>query len=325
MEGRDGMNHLTRCASGFVAGGLIAMVASNPAQAAGAPLPFAAVQAVPMPHVWQVSFQHDARELVRYHYGPQLERPFWFPLIGPTGRVVTRMGHPHDPTGHSHHNSVWISHQKVNGINFWEDPGPAKIVHHAIEELTDGPGAASLRVRNAWLAPDGQAILTERRHMTVRTLANGEWMLTVELLITPAAGDVTFGKTSFGLFAARVAKSMSVNDGGGTIRNSAGAVNEKAVFWKPARWVDYSGPITADRTNGITLLDHTANPNHPSVFHVRNDGWMGASFSFNGPFKLPAGRQLRLLYALYIHDGAPLTEQIERRFAEFTNHKHEIK
>ena len=29
------------------------------------------------------------------------------------------MGHPHDPVGHSHHNSVWIAHESVNGESFW--------------------------------------------------------------------------------------------------------------------------------------------------------------------------------------------------------------
>ena len=318
------MNRRIRPIVGIVSGGLLLMVADDAANAAAKPPPFAAVQAVPMPYD-QVSFQRDGAQVVRYHYGRQHERPFWFPLIGPAGRVVTRMGHPHDPMGHSHHNSVWISHQKVNGVNFWEDPGPAKIVHQAIEKIEDGPEAASLRVRNAWTGPDGKPLLIERRLMTVRPLPDDEWMLIVELLITPAAGDVTFGKTPFGIFAARVAKTMDVNDGGGTIRNSAGAVNEKAVFWKPARWVDYAGRVTADRSNGITLMDHPANPNHPSVFHVRNDGWMGASFSFNGPYKLPAGKQLRLLYALYVHDGVPTPDHIERRFAVFAQHKHAIK
>jgi hypothetical protein len=110
---------------------------------------------------------------------------------------------------------------------------------------------------------------------------------------------------------------MGVRDGGGTIRNSAGGINEKGVFWKPARWVDYSGPIAPSRSNGITLMDHPGNPNHPSVFHVRDDGWMGASFSFNGAYVLHARHRLQLMYGLYVHDGVPSHEQIDRQFAEF--------
>ena len=42
-------------------------------------------------------------------------------------------------------------------------------------------------------------------------------------------GDVTFGKTPFGFLGVRVAKMIGVKDGGGTIRNSEGGVNEKGV------------------------------------------------------------------------------------------------
>ncbi len=139
------------CLFAFMMLGMVAWCATADAEE----IPFAHVQAVPMPHVHQVSFRHDGKELARYHYDPQAERPFWFPLIGPAGRYVTRMTHPHDPTGHSHHNSVWISHQNVGGVNFWEDPGPAKIVHRKLEKFEDGPDSASVTTANAWLGPDG--------------------------------------------------------------------------------------------------------------------------------------------------------------------------
>jgi len=62
-------------------------------------------QAVPQPYE-QVSFTRDGAEISRLHFGPGLNRPFVFPAIGPGGRSVTRMGHPHDPVSHSHHNSI---------------------------------------------------------------------------------------------------------------------------------------------------------------------------------------------------------------------------
>jgi hypothetical protein len=128
---------------------------------------------------------------------------------------------------------------------------------------------------------------------------------------------VTLGKSAFGMIGVRMAKSIGVNDGGGTIRNSAGAVNEKEVFWKPAKWVDYHGPIDPLAFEGITLFDHPANPNHPSVFHVRNDGWMGASLTFDVPRALAPGKSLRLRYGLYVHLGRPTVEDLEARWATF--------
>ena len=96
------------------------------------------VQAVPQPHD-EVSFQRDGVEIARSIGGHDGFRPFVFPIIGPSGRSLTRIGHPHDPVTHSHHNSVWLSHQFVNGVNFWGD-GAGRIVQQRLERLEDSPG-----------------------------------------------------------------------------------------------------------------------------------------------------------------------------------------
>ena len=114
-----------------------------------------------------------------------------------------------------------------------------------------------------------------------------------------------------------MAKTAGVNDGGGMIRNSEGGINEKQVFWKRARWVDYSGPITHDKLEGITLFDHPQNPNFPSYFHVRNDGWMGASLTFDRPRKIEPTKPLRLRYGLYVHSDMKAKEAIETQWKQF--------
>jgi hypothetical protein len=114
-----------------------------------------------------------------------------------------------------------------------------------------------------------------------------------------------------------MAKTIGVNDGGGMIRNSEDAINEPQVHEKPARWVDYSGPITPTAREGITLLDHPQNPNHPTVFHVRNDGWMGAALTFAAPRTIPPGQPLKLRYGFWVHAGVPTAAKIDEQFAEF--------
>jgi hypothetical protein len=134
----------------------------------------------------------------------------------------------------------------------------------------------------------------------------------------PAAAPVKLGETPFGMIGVRMAKTIGVHDGGGRILNSEGQLNEGPIFRKPARWVDYSGPVTNEATGGITLMDHPANPGHPTPFHVRGDGWMGASLTLNQPLVIEPGKPLRLRYGLWMHAGVPQAQQIDKQWQPFS-------
>lgn len=284
--------------------------------------PVPAAQVIPLPH-HEVSFSIDGVERARYHHDPGQRRPFLFPIVGPSGRSLTRMGHPHDPEGHSHHNSVWMSHDRVNGESFWADTGPGRIVHRRLVRLDDGDDAARLVVENDWIGSGDRVVLHERRGMTIRPLDDAESLMILDLRLEPAGTDpVTLGESAFGLVGVRMAKTIGTNDGGGLIRNSegnAGEQGENGVFRKPARWVDYSGPITREAIEGITLLDHPANPSFPTPFHVRADGWMGASLTYQGPIVVERDRPLRLRYGLYIHRGAPTVPDLDAQWRAFAD------
>ncbi|MEY4200619.1 MAG: hypothetical protein RLZZ265_2359 [Verrucomicrobiota bacterium] len=297
-------------------------VVAAPAQVAlpnAKPVP--PVQALPQPYE-QVSFQRNGVEGARLHFGPGLNRPFVFPLLGPSGRSVTRMGHPHDPVSHSHHNSIWVSHNDVNGWSFWADRGTnqGRIIGQRLEKLEDGEDAATAIIYNHWLDKQGRVVLEERRRVSWETLPGGESLLVLDLRFEAKGTPVTFGKTPFGLVGVRLAKTIGIHDGGGTIRNSEGNLDEQGdngCFWKRARWCDYSGPILPGKNEGATLLDHPANPNHPTFFHVRSDGWMGAAFTHDAPRVVAPGQPLQLRYAIYAHAGVPTVAALQQRWASF--------
>jgi hypothetical protein len=282
--------------------------------------PVPRMQVLPLPG-GQASVTRDGQEISRYYFGGELYRPFLYPLLGPSGRSLTRMGHPRDANGHSHHNSVWISHHDVGGIGFWNDArtSTGRIVHKKVLRYEDSDGEALIEVQNAWVdsAAGGKTLLDEQRSMRFLPQDDGQWLLVLDVTLAAAKQPVTLGKTNFGFIGVRMAKTIGVHDGGGMIRNSEGAVNESQVHEKSARWVDYSGPITPGSREGITLLDHPQNPNHPSVFHVRDDGWMGAALTFAAPRTIEPGQPLKLRYGLWVHSGVPAAETINGQFAEF--------
>ena len=280
--------------------------------------PVPRLQVVPQAYA-QASFQRDGVEIVRYHFGEGLNRPFLFPVVGPSGRSLTRMGHPHDPESHSHHNSVWISHFDVNGVDFWSDKRLGTIRHKRIVSYEDEGEKSSITAENEWVDKDGRILLNETRRISVVLLDGKEWLLVIDSTLAAKDKPITLGKTPFGLLGVRMAKTIGVNDGGGRIRNSEGGVNEKEILWKQARWVDYSGPIEDGRIEGITLFDHPENPNHPSHFHVRNDGWMGASLTYDGPREIPPDKPLRVRYALYVHSGMKPPAEIEEQWKRFAD------
>ncbi len=288
------------------------------------PLPVPRLQVLPLPYD-QASVAEDGEEFSRYHFGKDLRRPFLYPIIGPSGRSVTRMGHPRDPNGHSHHNSIWVSHMDVNGVDFWADRGEkatGRIVHQRVVRYEDGNDQVLIQVVNAWQdSSQNETLLDELRTMRFVRQPQGEWLCILDLELAAKGKVVTLGKTPFGMVGVRLAKTIGVKDGGGRILNSEGARDEAEVFWKPAKWVDYSGPISAEEREGVTIFDHPSNPNHPSVFHVRNDGWMGASVTFDGERVIEPQKPLRLRYGFWVHSGVLDQAAIEKEFLSFVENK----
>jgi hypothetical protein len=244
-------------------------------------------------------------------------RPYLYPVIGPDGVGLTEVGKPHDPTGsHAHHYSLWVAHASVAGKDFWSERG-GTIVHDGFELMEDGPLFARLVERNRWKSGDVE-VLRERRTLTFHATPETYRLIDMDLeLSAPAQEAVVVGKSTFGFLAVRVAQSMTVFDGGGEIRNAAGARNERDVHLRKAAWIDLSGPIAPGKWGGVAILDHPSNPNHPTTFHCRDDGWAGASAAADGPVTIEPGQPLRLRYRVVLHSGDAERGEVARRWAEY--------
>jgi hypothetical protein len=272
---------------------------------------------------YEVSVQIDGRERLRWHAGRQYTRPFFYPLIGPSGTSLTRMGHP-GAANHDHHKSVWFAHNKVLGIDFWSENTDARIRQQMWYAYQDGDDECRLASNLRWYdGHDPKHLLEQEMIVSVAPYENDELLFELQATFTPAAETLEFGKTNFGFLAVRVAKNISNYFGGGQLTSSQGARGEENIFGKPARWMDYSGPVPSDGSKpifeGITYFDHPTNRNHPTHWHVRQDGWMGASVCMQGPVETTKQNPLTLRYLLHVHAGdidAGRAEQVAEIFAQ---------
>lgn len=255
----------------------------------------------------------DGEEFAVFNFSDELPKPFFAPVRGPGGTIVTRpiikpgenaKGGERAGLGHVHHKGIWLAVDKVNGVDFWAEKG--QIANASVDLIEPSGNPARFRVVNRWLDDNGGLVVTETTVISI--FANRLFAYD----ITFAAGDspVTFGDTKEGLFGFRMVTSMREQDGGQVV-NADGLKGTGECWGKTADWVDYYGEVEG-KTFGVTLFDHPLNF-RSSRYHVRNYGLFSMSpFGERAytkgarpadPLILPAGGKTRLRYGLYIHAG----------------------
>jgi hypothetical protein len=230
------------------------------------------------------------------------QSPAMWPVIGPTGHPMTRaypVGPPQkgETPDHPHHQSLWFTHDQVNGVDFWKanvsagsreqgagsqnsglpasrSPLPAPsgphIAHREFSTIESLGSTARIVTRNDWM--DGQRrICEDRRTAVFGTRASGDRWIDFTITLKASDGEVTFGDTKEGTFALRVADSIRTEANlGGRIVNSEGQTNDEA-WGMPARWVDYTGPV--GKVSGVRSQVSESDTRHPTpdTRHLASD------------------------------------------------------
>ncbi|QEF97243.1 hypothetical protein Mal15_12820 [Stieleria maiorica] len=272
----------------------------------------------------EVSLRIDGHEKLRWHYGDQYPRPFFYPFNGPSGETLTRMGHP-GAQNHDHHRSVWFAHHKVDGINFWGDGTGTRIRQTHWYRYRDGDDEAVMATHLVWIDQEGVERMQQDVVVALLPIEGeqhaGEHAIEFQLTFRPGEGrqKVTLEQTNFGVLAVRVAASISAYFGGGRLTNDAGLQGEPKLHEQRSRWMDYSGPIAVPGSQGrtiveegITYFDHPNNPGYPTHWHVRQDGWMGAAPGMKTAIDVSDESPLVLRYLLYAHSGPAELERAEQ-------------
>lgn len=264
-------------------------------------------------------------------------KPAIWPIIGPTGKEMTRAfpmmkDRPNERQDHPWHRSLYFTHGDVNGVDFWAEP-PIKntgtIVHREFVKLASGE-QGEIVTRNAWVSPDGQQTICEdERRFVFGADSQSRW-IDVEVTVKATQGEVKFGDTKEGSFGVRVAGTMKVDAKmGGKIVNSRGQTDGQ-TWGKPAEWVDYHGPV-GDEVLGIAIMDHPSSFRHPTHWHVRTYGLFAANpfglkdftggKSESGDHTLASGESLTFRYRVLLHQGDEKEGRVAEVFQAYSQSK----
>jgi len=291
----------------------------------------------------QVLVMMDGKPFTTLFCGPETGKPYLHPLRAASGTIVTRhypmedvAGETHD---HPHQRGLWFSHGDVNGYDFWaNEPSQhggknAKIVLKSFGRVAGGKDSGEIEATFDWIDPNGKVLLTESRKMLFYA-EPARRAIDFDITLT-AIEKVTFGDTKEGTFAIRLAaaleepnpEALPTPKRTGLMVNSEGGHGEKQVWGHRASWVDYFGEIEGEKL-GIAILDHPANPRHPTYWHSRSYGLFAANIfgwhdflndkTANGSMALDPGHAIRFRYRVIIHPGDYQSAKIGDEYLRFS-------
>jgi len=265
------------------------------------------------------------------------------PLRAASGKIVTRgypmenvPGETHD---HPHQRGLWFSHGNVNGFDFLSnEPSQhdGKNTRIALKNLAKAAGGKESGVIEAtfdWNDPQGKTLLTESRTMTFYAVP-ARRVIDFDITLTPVE-QVKFGDTKEGTFAIRLApwleeptkQSLHSPKRTGLMADSEGRHGEAQIWGHRANWVDYSGEGEVEKL-GIAILDHPANPRHPTYWHASSYGLFAANIfglhdfmndkTADGSMTLGPGHSIRFRYRVIIHPGDGKSANLAAQWAKYT-------
>jgi len=287
---------------------------------------------------------HGGELVTAYHSGFEAGKPYFHPVMGPTGENVTRHwpmkeGFEDEAQDHIHHRGMWYGLGRVNGLDFWHFHGDDKkrdrefgvIRHRGMNGVTISGDSLTFKTKSHWVAhadPE-RRVMSDRREFTLSYREDGALVVDTVITLVADAGQVTIQDDKEGAWSIRTAPTLRLEGevAKGNIVNSEG-VTGKPAWGKRAAWVDYYGEDRSGNSIGIAILDHPSNFRHPTWWHARHYGLFTANPFGQGHFEkdapedagehvIESGDSLTFRYRTIFHEGNAEEAGIAEAFEKF--------
>lgn len=282
----------------------------------------------------------DGSLFTAYHYGDSWRKPFLWPVNTEGGIGITRdfpmevESTPKIARDHPHHKSLWTAYGEVNGHDLWAEGDNAG--NQRVKNVTYGSGDAVgwIKSENVWETKEGQPLIDEIREYRFYAVPEKSRYIDVSVVFKASYGEVVFTDTKEGGIVS-VRMRPDICHAKAVITNAADDKGENTAWGKPSPWCDFSGEIPNVGWRGLTIFDHPTNLRHPSSWHVRNYGLMGANvFGYSyfnekpynqgliperGDYTITAGTALPFIYRIYVHSGDVETAGVAQKYKDYSN------
>jgi Methane oxygenase PmoA len=300
-----------------------------------------------------VTIKINGELFTEYVLGGEGNKPYFWPVIGPDGKAMTRAYPMRDVPGekqdHPHHRSFYFGHQFINNFDTWHElatleeraKGDEKKLATSLKTLAKTEvlkiqraealgDHAILETSSAYRDPDGKTMLEDDRTFTFRVdPASGARIVDAVLNFRGTAETVTLSDAKDAGFSLRVAHSMCVEaEKGGRIVTSEGHLDKEA-WGKRAKWCDFNGPVDG-QIMGVAILNHPSSFRYPTPWHARTYGLFTANpfglksvaqEASDGAVVLKKGETFTLRYRVIFHRGDEKAAEIEKAFATYAAEK----
>jgi hypothetical protein len=298
------------------------------------------------------SVQINGKPFTVLHFGKAEHKPFFHPLLTPSGKNILR-GFPVNPlagesTDRPHQRGLWIGTEGLKGPagleDFWEnDPlyppeNKGTIAFQKLTAATDGDDRGVLSFVSHWISREGQVWIVDRRTVTFYSKPADCRMLDIDIEFE-AKEAVTFEDVQDGVLALRLALPFDSHYDGKVV-NAEGAVGEDGVRGRRTEWLDWTGNMDPKEYHStphghgeivaVAVFDHPSNLHFPSRWQVKDFGdfsvnpFAGQIFqkfdktAQNAAYSMRAGDKVHLRYRILIH---PPGIDIASRFKEWASLK----
>jgi hypothetical protein len=279
----------------------------------------------------------EGQVLAQYRYDGRSSKPYFDVLnLPPTARRRAgeniALARPHD---HIWHFGLFFSQRYVDGLNFWEtelllsknEPrGQCDPDGDVVVRTLDGDGGVAFAHGLKWVTSTGETWVTEHREIAVRPPDGDGYRIDWTLRLTAVGKDrvLTSAPPADNEYSGLSYRCLRCMDKG-TLLDSEGRSDVKAILGRPARWADYSGKLDDCAVwgdpdwAGIAMFDHPGNPNHPVRWFCMNEpfGFLAANPSYGRKWTLPADTPVTLRYGVYIHAGPGDRRLLEAAYDAF--------